>query len=95
MLRFHQQRCESVDDLLRPYNSCSYAWDEPCLPKKLVVQVPGGGGPIGTFSLDEVKDYTAVTLPASIKVIIPLPLSDLVQLPCPPPCPCFFPPFIN
>ncbi|GBG88351.1 hypothetical protein CBR_g47049 [Chara braunii] len=43
MLRFHQQKCETVDDVLRPYNSCLYAWDEPCRPHRLVLEIVGKG----------------------------------------------------
>eukprot|EP00897_Mesotaenium_endlicherianum_P002996 jgi/Mesen1/2724/ME000168S01784 len=65
MIRFHQQYCESSEESLRPYSTCDYAWDEPCLPHRLVISVPGAGGSIGTFRLDEVKNFAPVVLAAT------------------------------
>lgn len=63
-VRFHQERCEEADDLLRPYSSCSYAWDEPCRPHRLVMTVPGASR-LGTFSLDTVWEYPRLHLSAT------------------------------
>ncbi|CAM6098991.1 unnamed protein product [Calypogeia fissa] len=63
-LRFHQQKCEKMENMLQPYSSCSYAWDEPCRPHRLIIEVPGAGD-LGAFWLDEVKEYPPVTLPAT------------------------------
>ncbi|KAG6546751.1 hypothetical protein Mapa_011940 [Marchantia paleacea] len=64
-LRFHQQKCEKMENMLQSYSSCSYAWDEPCRPHRLVIEVPGAGRPIGAYGLDEVKEYPSVTLAAT------------------------------
>ncbi|GAQ80498.1 Vacuolar protein sorting-associated protein [Klebsormidium nitens] len=63
-VRFHQERCEEADDLLRPYSSCLYAWDEPCRPHRLVMTVPGASK-LGTFSLDTVWEYPRLHLSAT------------------------------
>lgn len=39
--------------MLRPYCSLNYAWDEPALPHKLVLELPGSRR-LGIFSLDKV-----------------------------------------
>lgn len=38
-LRIYQQRCENFETSVNPYTSCQYAWDEPCYPHRLVVEV--------------------------------------------------------
>eukprot|EP00850_Spirogloea_muscicola_P020895 SM000230S07331 [mRNA] locus=s230:2545:20707:+ [translate_table: standard] len=62
-LIFYQQRCETSRDTLRPYSSCLYAWDEPCLPHRLVLKVRGAT--LGTYQLDEVKQHGQTTLAAT------------------------------
>eukprot|EP00850_Spirogloea_muscicola_P003009 SM000012S25271 [mRNA] locus=s12:33265:51265:+ [translate_table: standard] len=62
-LIFYQQRCETSRDTLRPYSSCLYAWDEPCLPYRLVLKVRGAT--LGTYQLDEVKQHGQTTLAAT------------------------------
>jgi hypothetical protein len=39
--------------VLRPYSHLNYAWDEPSLPHKLVLSLPGNLV-LGTFKLDQV-----------------------------------------
>ena len=39
-------------DVLRPYCSLGYAWDEPELPHRLVLELPGNRK-LGTFALDQ------------------------------------------
>lgn len=39
-------------DVLRPYCSLHYAWDEPAQPHRLVLELPGARA-LGTFDLDE------------------------------------------
>lgn len=41
-IRFHQQKCEKMENMLHPYSSFCYAWDEPCDPHRLVLEVPVG-----------------------------------------------------
>ncbi|KAG0604647.1 hypothetical protein M758_10G186100 [Ceratodon purpureus] len=60
-IRFHQQKCEKMENMLHPYSSFCYAWDEPCDPHRLVLEIPGGG-PLGVYGLDEVKEYSPITL---------------------------------
>lgn len=38
-IRFHQQKCEKMENMLHPYSSFCYAWDEPCDPHRLVLEV--------------------------------------------------------
>ena len=68
MVRLNQVRCETSQATLRSYNSLAYAWDEPCLPHRLALHLPGPGGHIGTHRLDEVKEYPPVLLPATPQV---------------------------
>uniref|UniRef100_A0A7I4B673 Uncharacterized protein n=1 Tax=Physcomitrium patens TaxID=3218 RepID=A0A7I4B673_PHYPA len=63
-IRFHQQKCERMENMLHPYSSFCYAWDEPCDPHRLVLEIPGGGL-LGVYGLDEVKEYPPVTLPST------------------------------
>ncbi|GMG99180.1 hypothetical protein Nepgr_001020 [Nepenthes gracilis] len=63
-LRIYQQKCETLETMVHPYTSCPYAWDEPCYPHQLVVELPGECI-VGSYSLDDVKEYTPVHLPSS------------------------------
>lgn len=63
-LRFYQQKCEKFENIVQPYACCSYAWDEPSYPHRLVIEVPGEGL-VGSYSLDDVRDYTPVHLSAT------------------------------
>ncbi|KAL5806155.1 hypothetical protein ACOSQ4_028888 [Xanthoceras sorbifolium] len=60
-LRIYQQRCETFDTIIHPYTSCPYAWDEPCYPHRLIVEVPGERV-LGSYILDDLKDYMPVHL---------------------------------
>jgi hypothetical protein len=42
-------------DVLRPYCSLHYAWDEPSLPHRLALELPGARH-LGTFDLDRVRE---------------------------------------
>ena len=59
-----QQGCLEQDDLLRPYSSLDYAWDEPALAHKLVLEQPGGRK-LGVYDLDRVGNRPAVIVPAT------------------------------
>ncbi|XP_042498014.1 uncharacterized protein LOC122076662 [Macadamia integrifolia] len=63
-LRMYQQKCETFDTTVHSYTSCPYAWDEPCYPHRLVIEVPGERV-LGSFDLDQVKDYVPVCLPST------------------------------
>ncbi|ONI15169.1 hypothetical protein PRUPE_3G028500 [Prunus persica] len=63
-LRIYQQRCETVETTVHSYTSCPYAWDEPCYPHRLTVEVPGKRV-LGSYTLDDVKEYSPVQLPSS------------------------------
>ncbi|BFG24048.1 hypothetical protein CerSpe_103220 [Prunus speciosa] len=63
-LRIYQQRCETVETTVHSYTSCPYAWDEPCYPHRLTVEVPGKRV-LGSYALDDVKEYSPVQLPSS------------------------------
>ncbi|KAK9757453.1 hypothetical protein RND81_01G163800 [Saponaria officinalis] len=60
-LRIYQQKCETLETIVHPYSSCPYAWDEPFYPHRLVVEVPGERI-IGSFTLDDIKEYAPVRL---------------------------------
>lgn len=63
-LRVYQQKCENFDTVIHPYTSCPYAWDEPCFPHRLTVEVPGQRV-IGSYALDDLKEYIPVQLKAT------------------------------
>ncbi|CAA7410691.1 unnamed protein product [Spirodela intermedia] len=63
-LRIYQQKCETAEIMVHSYSSCQYAWDEPCCPHRLIVEVPGEHV-LGTYNLDDVKEYPPVFLPSS------------------------------
>ena len=44
--------------MLRPYCSLTYAWDEPALPHRLVLELPGSRM-LGKFLLDKVRGHVA------------------------------------
>lgn len=47
-----QQGCEEAEDVLRPYSCLAYAWDEPALPHRLLLALPGNRL-LGAFDLDK------------------------------------------
>ncbi|XP_048139080.1 uncharacterized protein LOC115752507 isoform X2 [Rhodamnia argentea] len=63
-LRVYQQKCESFETVVPSYHSCPYAWDEPCYPHRLIVEVPGERV-LGSYALDDIRESTAVHLPAT------------------------------
>ncbi|KAM1717129.1 hypothetical protein COP2_025269 [Malus domestica] len=63
-LRIYQQRCETFETIVHSYTSCPYAWDEPCYPRRLTVEVPGKRV-LGSYALDDVKEYSPVQVPSS------------------------------
>ncbi|KAK7300278.1 hypothetical protein RJT34_11120 [Clitoria ternatea] len=63
-LRIYQQRCEMFDTVIHSYASYSYTWDEPSYPHRLIVEVPGERV-LGSFPLDDVKEYMPVYLPST------------------------------
>ncbi|XP_050382411.1 uncharacterized protein LOC126799284 isoform X2 [Argentina anserina] len=63
-LRIYQQKCETFETVVQSYTSCPYAWDEPCYPHRLIVEVPGKRV-LGSYALDDVKEYNPVQLPSS------------------------------
>uniref|UniRef100_A0A1D1Z4D3 Putative vacuolar protein sorting-associated protein 13A n=1 Tax=Anthurium amnicola TaxID=1678845 RepID=A0A1D1Z4D3_9ARAE len=63
-LRIYQHKCETAETIVHSYTSCQYAWDEPCYPHRLFVEVPGEHI-LGSYTLDDVKEYTPVYLPPS------------------------------
>ncbi|TKY59210.1 putative vacuolar protein sorting-associated protein 13A [Spatholobus suberectus] len=63
-LRIYQQRCEMFDTVIHSYTSYPYTWDEPCYPRRLIVEVPGERV-LGSYDLDDVKEYMPVYLPST------------------------------
>ncbi|KAK1396810.1 putative Vacuolar protein sorting-associated protein [Heracleum sosnowskyi] len=63
-LRIYQQKCEIFETIVHTYTSCPYAWDEPCLPHRLIVEVPGERV-LGSYALDEVQEFSPVYLCAT------------------------------
>ena len=71
-------RVREQQDVLRPYCSLLYAWDEPAQPHRLVLELPGAR-PLGTFDLDKVRARPApLSLPAGAaspgRTALPAPL---------------------
>ncbi|KAL5726588.1 hypothetical protein ACHQM5_009620 [Ranunculus cassubicifolius] len=62
-LRIYQEKCETFETTVRPYSSCPYIWDEPCYPRRLVIEVIGEGV-LGAFTLDDVMENTPICLPS-------------------------------
>jgi len=60
-LNARQRGVHEQQDVLRPYCSLNYAWDEPALPHALVLELPGARH-IGTFQLDEVRAVHSILL---------------------------------
>ncbi|OVA10906.1 Vacuolar protein sorting-associated protein 13 domain [Macleaya cordata] len=63
-LRIYQQKCESFETTVHSYTSCGYAWDEPCYPHRLIVEVPGERV-LGSYALDDIKEQIPVYLPST------------------------------
>ncbi|PSC70464.1 Methionine gamma-lyase isoform A [Micractinium conductrix] len=61
-LHARQYRVREQQDVLRPYCSLHYAWDEPAQPHRLVLELPGART-LGTFDLDKVGQDVLLTLP--------------------------------
>ncbi len=49
-----QAGCQEAEDVLRPYSALGYAWDEPALPHRLVLALPGNRR-LGVFGLDKAR----------------------------------------
>ncbi|CAN8265066.1 unnamed protein product [Cochlearia groenlandica] len=60
-LRVYQQKCETFDTIVYPYTSCPYAWDEPCYPHRLTIEVPGDRV-IGSYAFEITKQPIPVHL---------------------------------
>ncbi|KAG9455236.1 hypothetical protein H6P81_008140 [Aristolochia fimbriata] len=61
-LRIYQQKCETFETIVHSYSSSPYAWDEPCYPHRLIVEVPGERV-LGSYNLDDVMECIHVHLP--------------------------------
>ena len=64
LMCYRQKGCFEQDDLLRPYSSLDYAWDEPTLPHKLVLEQPGNRR-LGEYDLDHVGSQYVVSVKAT------------------------------
>eukprot|EP00887_Chlorella_sp_A99_P007395 scaffold2.g7395.t1 len=53
-LHARQARVREALDVLRPYCSLNYAWDEPAQPHRLELELPGNRK-LGTFDLDQAR----------------------------------------
>ncbi|XP_073032093.1 intermembrane lipid transfer protein VPS13 isoform X2 [Primulina eburnea] len=65
-LRVYQPKCESFETVIHPYTSCPFAWDEPCYPHILNVEVPGERI-LGSFAIDEPSPESHVYLPTTLE----------------------------
>ncbi|KAK4437331.1 Vacuolar protein sorting-associated protein 13 [Sesamum alatum] len=63
-LRIYQPKCESFETVIHPYTSSPYAWDEPCYPHRLNVEVPGERI-LGSYAIDDAPAHSLVYLPAT------------------------------
>ncbi|KZV50783.1 hypothetical protein F511_11560, partial [Dorcoceras hygrometricum] len=68
-LRIYQPKCESFETVIHPYTSSPFAWDEPCYPHILVIEVPGERI-LGTFAIDEPSPDSRVNLPMTSEVFM-------------------------
>ncbi|KAK9798969.1 hypothetical protein WJX73_003190 [Symbiochloris irregularis] len=62
-LHISQHQCSEQEDVLRPYTSLDYAWDEPALPHRLNLALPGNRK-LGSFWLDKVGTQATLSLPS-------------------------------
>lgn len=60
-LHVRQDGCREQEDILRPYSSVPYAWDEPAGAHKVVLELAGHRH-VANLKLDEVGNTTRVTL---------------------------------
>ncbi|XP_042063836.1 uncharacterized protein LOC121807630 isoform X2 [Salvia splendens] len=67
-LRIYQPKCESFETVIHSYTSTPYAWDEPCYPHRLVVEVPGERI-LGSYAIDDVSAHSLVYLSATSEVL--------------------------
>ncbi|KAI3467952.1 hypothetical protein Pfo_024615 [Paulownia fortunei] len=63
-LRIYQPKCESFETVIHPYTSFPYAWDEPCYPHRLNVEVPGERI-LGSYAIDDASAHSLLYLPAT------------------------------
>ncbi|KAK6160539.1 hypothetical protein DH2020_003920 [Rehmannia glutinosa] len=63
-LRIYQPKCESFETVIHPYTFSPYAWDEPCYPHRLIVEVPGERI-LGSYAIDDASAHSLVCLPAT------------------------------
>ncbi|EFJ12376.1 hypothetical protein SELMODRAFT_425516 [Selaginella moellendorffii] len=78
-LRFYHKKCQKTENVLQPYSSRDYTWDEPCLPPHLVIEVPDEGT-LGTYPLDVVKSYPSIQLDRSLALSTYFSIPDLRML---------------
>lgn len=73
MLLCSQLAYNELEDVLRPYSSLSYAWDEPSLPHRLLISQPGNRK-LGVFNLDKVVPIanTALTYLCQAHMLVSL-----------------------
>lgn len=60
-IHVRQEGCHEQEDVLRPYSSIPYAWDEPSGTHKVVLEL-SGHRLVGTLKLDQVGCASRVTL---------------------------------
>ncbi|EPS68891.1 hypothetical protein M569_05875, partial [Genlisea aurea] len=63
-LRIYQPKCESFETVVYPYTSSHYAWDEPCYPHRLIIEVPGERI-LGSYVIDDTSAESVINLPAT------------------------------
>ena len=76
-LRFFQENVEDAEQVLLPYKSAKYTWDDLSGPRLLVLYATGGSSEphppihLGTFSMDKIDDYTHLpgALPLRVSVL--------------------------
>ncbi|KAL6783764.1 hypothetical protein ACKKBF_B05705 [Auxenochlorella protothecoides x Auxenochlorella symbiontica] len=69
-LHARQRRVREQQDVLRPYCSLGYAWDEPARPHQLVLELAGGVR-LGTWGLDQVPQDDLVSSPLGpVRVVL-------------------------
>ncbi|WIA40787.1 hypothetical protein OEZ86_004465 [Tetradesmus obliquus] len=63
-IHVQQAGCVEQEDVLQPYSSLPFAWDEPSAPHRVLLFLPGHR-PLGEFALEQVGQSRLVPVPSS------------------------------
>ena len=66
MICYYQLHCDASEEMLQPYSSAIYTWDEPHQSHTMVLRLPGYGI-LGSFLLDKVGEAHVFSVPEGVK----------------------------